>query len=524
MLAEHYIPDCPPVPQADVEAAFTGMKDYIFVEKFDNNAKIFKCTACGETYPIVIPARTYTTEELELYKAKHREYCNCARCGKYLEVINTGRKKKLSDLKDTKAVAIVIPVSEDDVWIRCEFFYKHFANFPPTYTGESYEAYHFVKGEETEYYRSRYWYMDFIRLANVREPFGMSSSCCGFVWWDYSFIGLDRLEDTFFKYSLFREAGYANGENDDFLYLALYSQYPKVTEMLAKNGYGDLIRCKKNGVGIKKIIKFEATSFKELFKLTKDELNEWAKYKNNVETCKTYISLFRGNKNGFSLAYTWNRLINSYNTAEAKQVCKANGISYEDLIKYLKKGEKRFYEWRDYVEAAKDIGLDLTVHNVLFPKNLTSAHDEAVKIRKNKADEQARQKLKERCAALEKQYGYQGEEYMICIPQSTDEIIEEGKKLQHCVGGYAARHASGATTILFMRKVTEPDKPLYTIEMHGKVLRQVHGYKNRTSPLDVPDAKEFFNEWLDWVKSGSPKKKKRKAEAGVQASELGVAV
>ena len=521
MLAENHIPDCPPVPQADIELAFTGMKDYIFVQKFDDKCKIFKCTACGKEYPLVFPARTYTESELELYRAKHRDYCECARCGKNLEVINTARKKKLSDLKDTKAVAIVIPVSENDVWIRCEFFYKHFANFPPTYTGESYEAYHFVKGEEPEYYRSRYWYGDFIS-PKLREPFGMSNSGCGYTWWDYSFIGLDRLSETFFKYSLFDPDGYG-GENGDFRYLALYSQYPSVTEMLLKKGYSDLIKYKKRGFGIKRIIKFEAKNYKELFKLSPYELKEWALYKNEVEVCKTYMSLFRGLKEGFSFAYSWNDLIGNYNADEAKKLCKKLGITFVDLIKYLKKDRTSFYYYRDYLDAAKDIGRDLTVHNVIFPKNLTEAHDEAVKIRTIKENEIQQKQLAERTKKLEKQYAYQSEKYIIRIPQTADEIINEGKALEHCVGGYAARHASGATTILFMRSADSPDKPLYTIEMHGKVLRQVHGFKNRKSPSDNPDAKAFFDEWLGWVKSGS-KRKNKKTEAVADAPELGVAV
>ena len=53
-----------------------------------------------------------------------------------------------------------------------------------------------------------------------------------------------------------------------------------------------------------------------------------------------------------------------------------------------------------------------------------------------------------------------------------------------------------------MRSVSEPDKPLYTIEMRGKDLQQVHGYKNQKAPKDIPEAKAFFDEWLEWVKNG----------------------
>ena len=43
------------------------------------------------------------------------------------------------------------------------------------------------------------------------------------------------------------------------------------------------------------------------------------------------------------------------------------------------------------------------------------------------------------------------------------EIEDEGRILSHCVGGYAERHAMGKLSIMFLRKVSEPDKPYYTV-------------------------------------------------------------
>ena len=40
----------------------------------------------------------------------------------------------------------------------------------------------------------------------------------------------------------------------------------------------------------------------------------------------------------------------------------------------------------DYLEIAKELKYDLSVHNVLFPKNLKEAHDNAVKNRRIKAE------------------------------------------------------------------------------------------------------------------------------------------
>lgn len=117
---------------------------------------------------------------------------------------------------------------------------------------------------------------------------------------------------------------------------------------------------------------------------------------------------------------------------------------------------------------------------------------------------------------------------MICIPASGEEILKEGRKLQHCVGGYAERHMKGKTTILFMRKAQKPDEPWLAIEMDGNNIRQIHGFKNeglfsakgRFAPDPREVYREFLDTWLDWLKKGSkrdeqgnPKLPKKKGAA-----------
>lgn len=520
MLAENYIPGCPAVPQADVDAAFVGMKDYIFFKKNEivKEMKDYSCTACGEKYSICIPSRTYTNDELELYRTKHREYCKCARCGKNLEVINRNIKKKAPDTT-VKAVAIIVPTSENEVWIRCELFYKSYANFPPNLYGESYEAYRFVKGEEVEYYRCRYWYNCFERYNTVRPiPF----SGCGF-----TIAGLDRLDETFFKYSSFRQGYCITDVHYDFSYLALYARYPRLTEMLMKKGFYDLVDFKKNKRDLRKICNWNAKDPKKFFKLSPNEIKLWQEHKYDVKTAKTYITMFRGVKDGFDYAAQWNYQIGNSYSSDVEKISKKYNASYVDILKYIKKQKERFYFYRDYIDAAEKCKLDLKVHNVLFPKNLRKAHDDAITTVQAITSRQEYEKAKKRLAELVKLYSFNNDLYLIRPPYDTSEIVAEGKALQHCVGGYAGRHANGTTTILFMRSASEPDKPLYTIEMHGKNLRQVHGYKNTTSPNDNPEAKAFFDEWLEWVKAGSPKKKQNKKKADSVKSvtaEMGVAV
>lgn len=185
--------------------------------------------------------------------------------------------------------------------------------------------------------------------------------------------------------------------------------------------------------------------------------------------------------------------------------------------------------WTDYLDAAEHLGLDLGNDVIRWPKNLVAAHDERCaawaelqRQRKLEEDikraEEHRKATVERYNKLRKQYEFVFAGLRIVIPSSPDEIIREGAALKHCVGGYAARHAEGKTTILFLRRTDQPEKSLVTIEMNGKQLRQAHGWKNEMEACDENPGKlpplelysYFFEPWLDWVKRGSPRDKKGK--------------
>mgnify|MGYP003181153800 FL=1 len=102
------------------------------------------------------------------------------------------------------------------------------------------------------------------------------------------------------------------------------------------------------------------------------------------------------------------------------------------------------------------------------------------------------------------QLNYDDENYLIRLPKDEDEICKEGMSLHHCVGGYAHEHSIGSTTIMFLRKKSEPDKPFYTIEVEigvvdGKVaglrIRQTHGFGNKWLGND-PEAIPTVVRWL----------------------------
>jgi hypothetical protein len=182
--------------------------------------------------------------------------------------------------------------------------------------------------------------------------------------------------------------------------------------------------------------------------------------------------------------------------------------------------------WKDYITAAQALGYQLHRESVLLPKDLREAHNEATKkhrekLQRERAKTEAEQRERRAAAyvqrkeELEVKYAYAADGLVIRVPDSEDEIIQEGVALKHCVAGYAERHVKGSVTILFLREEKRPDKPFLTIEMRENQLVQIHGYKNeglytakgRFAPDPREVYKDFLDTWLDWLKKGSRRNK-----------------
>ena len=81
---------------------------------------------------------------------------------------------------------------------------------------------------------------------------------------------------------------------------------------------------------------------------------------------------------------------------------------------------------------------------------------------------------------------------MVLPPRSAQEIVIEGQKLHHCVGGYAENMANDRCTILFIRREKRKSKPFYTVEVRGDRVIQVRG-ANNCAP--TPEVHDFLEVW-----------------------------
>ena len=317
------------------------------------------------------------------------------------------------------------------------------------------------------------------------------------------------------------------GHNKNPIYfLEYHARYP-VIEFLWKAGYRNIVHNRIFGMDRenRNAILWERKKLKECFKfplrilklMPPEEwrLNDiqrvndlWEKYGGKVTD--TEIRLVLQSKVDIQL---WSRATTYANAGRILKYIKNQTDKRKE-----KNPDKRSISqndtaqaYRDYLQECEQLHLDLHDKEILFPKDLTAAHSrtmEQVKFEKNKADQEKFQKAVEK---LEK-FAWGEGEFFIRPAREQMELTAEGKALHHCVGGYIKRMAEGETAIFFLRKVSEPDKPFYTLELQKKRVIQCRTEHNASYDRK-PDVKKFVDMWMEKVVKKGGKKKAKEATA-----------
>lgn len=184
-------------------------------------------------------------------------------------------------------------------------------------------------------------------------------------------------------------------------------------------------------------------------------------------------------------------------------------LTYVDINKIPKAAKmNRFQNWIvknnvdfqyycDYLNLLSDLGIVPDTDNLIMPKDLIAAHDNAVKLFNHQQRESEQKAFSKRAKSLAKYEMVIGD-YYFRAPINARELIQEGKALSHCVGGsnYVKQHSNGQTTIVFVRLANEIDKPLYTMEFRSDHIVQLRGKHNQNVPDEVWDVAQ---EWVNLI-------------------------
>lgn len=155
-------------------------------------------------------------------------------------------------------------------------------------------------------------------------------------------------------------------------------------------------------------------------------------------------------------------------------------------------------DYRDYINACDFLGYNTEDTMYSKPKNFKAMHDKIIALKREKHDEILNERVRKICQKETALYGFSDKKFIIRAPEDVAEIINEGKTLMHCVGGYIDRVAEERSVILFVRKTDYADIPFVTLELNPKTLSivQYRGEKNCVPPAD---ALMFIEKWKNKI-------------------------
>ena len=313
--------------------------------------------------------------------------------------------------------------------------------------------------------------------SEFREPVFCSSSYGYSFDNTYSAIGMDSIDKSYMKYSQYRK--YTGSLL--ISYLHLYCKHPNL-EYLMKQGFDPIEEyCTGYWGGINKLclsnrINWKSNNMLTMLGITREELRA-----------------LHGKEHLYDLYIEWRDTFPKLKPEERMHIAEVFGSEHgtlarfveitqltpQRIARYLSENHVCTRDYSDYLNQCFRLHYDLHDTAVSMPNDFNAMHGRLSAILKYKHDEKVKREFASHMAdRVVLEFTLDG--LMIVQPKSIEEIAAEGAALNHCVGGYAERHALGKLHILFIRTADKPDVPYYTMEVSttGNIV-QVRGSHNK---------------------------------------------
>lgn len=282
-------------------------------------------------------------------------------------------------------------------------------------------------------------------------------------------------------------------------YLHLYCRHPNV-EYLMKAGYGDLIGeyCTGYWGGIQHIavnrhINWKSNNLLKMLGLNRDEFKLLAGHEELYDEYVMWREHYPRTKPEDLLLIS-SVFGHEYGTME--RFIHATGLKPQRIAWYLNEHDAELHDYDDYLRQCAQLRYDLHDTAISMPHDFMAMHTRLSEMIKYNESQEARRKFKENME-YRKRLEFASGGLIIRQPKNMTEIVYEGKRLHHCVGGYAQRHAYGKLHIMFIRRAEKPDVPFYTVEvdLFGEIV-QVRGLRNCKTTPEVDAFMEAYKKHL----------------------------
>ena len=405
--------------------------------------------------------------------------------------------RQMQDGKRSENFAVLL-TRGDELFVRC------FHRYGKSYQNALYEVqrYVFAKDGSVRYGADVYGKWQIRR--GVREPVFYTQPY-GYADNSYRVLNLDAIKKSCVRYCCYEDAPQMLIE-----YLHLYCKHPNV-EYLLKSGYKHLIvaRCtgwwgQNNRIEYSRHINWKSNNLLKMLGLSRTEFKLLEGHEEYYEAYVEWREVFPKIKPSGLLTIAEQF---RHEQGSMQNFCKDTGLKPDRIARYLKSHHILNWEYSDYLSQCKRLHYDLNDTAISMPRKFKEMHTRCSELVKYRATQEAQRALAEKLAERER-LDFAADGLLIRQPKSVQEIIDEGKALHHCVGGYAERHAKGKLHIMFIRTAEKPDVPYYTMEIstEGQIV-QVRGLRNCDPTAAV---KAFIEEYKQHLAAVFGREKRRK--------------
>lgn len=329
---------------------------------------------------------------------------------------------------------------------------------------------------------------------------------------------MEAVEGTSIKYAFeaYKDVVYLYDDDRFIKILEWICRFPTSMEYLAKIGFDySIYHAIKSGHGLCGAFNMKGTTLDVITggRLTKQEKEYILQHTHEV-SIRDFQCFRRLKKTKYGRKISLEQIVKQHLGYSETNYCKLlKYVDYEKLNRYLDKQRGKHPDvhidigfYVDYIRGCEILGADMTSKATLWPSDLYRIHnnqqpqiklimDQAEKDKKQRRKQTIEDKYQRRKKALIRKYSYENESmgFAVVVPDQVHDLIREGTEQHICVGTYVERVAKGDTNVVYLRKISAPDKSYGTIEISkDNRIIQVRGKYNRNLP---PDAMDFIKEF-----------------------------
>lgn len=243
-------------------------------------------------------------------------------------------------------------------------------------------------------------------------------------------------------------------------------------------------------------LKHLASAYSKMEFLYKPEIERYTDILNSIDSVKDFTNLL-------NITTSYNQIVTELESA--KNILNYHVFGNEELSSlafHERLKNINSYYINDTIKMFKVINRNKTLkdfYNTLKTTTMEELHNEYQLVYQAITNAKIEQEYQEVVSQLNVQE-YDDGEFSITIPKTTQDIINEGKALHHCVGVYVDKVIRREDMIYFLRK--DRNVPYVTIEVKDKKVTQIEGdMNNRFIGKDTPEY-EAIKEWAALNKFG----------------------